>query len=188
MFKNSNLVKVGLVAIATSIIFSGCSSELDIVKDGVLKYNETITVGQALDNYEDCETSEWQSFETKNGAKVVNFTCKVNGVSEWIENVKEDLSKPKWAATLRSIKDARMDLESITKTYQFTINKDDSFQLNSATETWVWKDGTVYNTEKDMHRALGEAYNNQLTKLMKVNKDPYRAKSALQMPYQWGKK
>lgn len=174
--------------VVTALMLSGCGNNIDTVKNGVLKYNKTITVGQALDNYEDCETSDWKEFETKNGANIVNFTCNVKGVSSWIEEAQQELQKPDWAATLRAIKDGRMDLKSITKTYQFTINKDDSFQLNSAYETWVWKDGTVYNTEKDMNRALSEAYNNQTTQLMKVNKNPYSVTKALEMPYRWGHK
>jgi len=54
---------------------SGCSSDEDIVKDGVMNFNKSLTVGEALDNWSNCESKDWESFETSNGIKIVQFTC-----------------------------------------------------------------------------------------------------------------
>lgn len=54
---------------------SGCGSDEDIVKDGVMNFNKSLTVGGALDNWSNCESKKWENFETSNGIKIVQFTC-----------------------------------------------------------------------------------------------------------------
>lgn len=71
--------KLLLVSILSVTIFglSGCSSDIDRVKDGALQFNSTMTVGDALDNYEYCQDPEWTSYVTDKNIGVVKFSCKL---------------------------------------------------------------------------------------------------------------
>ncbi len=71
--------KLLLASILSVTIFglSGCSSDIDRVKDGILQFNSTMTVGDALDNYEYCQDPEWSSYETDKNIDVVKFSCKL---------------------------------------------------------------------------------------------------------------
>ena len=152
----------GFSVLSVIIGFTGCGSDIDTVKDGVLNFNKTTTVGQALDNNKNCESKEWSTFETDSGIKVVNFTCNVANVKEYIESIKDDLGtlEPKWK-NIDNIK--HLKLKSRIKIYQFTINKDDTFQANSVTEKYIWKDGTVYTRNLNINQALENAYKSNMT-------------------------
>ena len=40
-------------------MITGCGNNTDLVKDGIMNFNKTITVGNAFDNWNDCKNSEW---------------------------------------------------------------------------------------------------------------------------------
>lgn len=177
------------VSILVGILgISGCSdSPIDTVKDGVLKFNKTITVGEALDNWQNCKTRKWEAFKTNNGMQVVNFTCNLANIDEYIKSIKEGLSQnPKWK-NLDNIK--RLQLESDTITYQFTINKDNSFQLNSVQEKIKWKDGVTYTRDLKPLASMENAYNNYIKyKPMKLDShSAYLKYRALGGAYTMGK-
>jgi ABC-type metal ion transport system substrate-binding protein len=68
--------KVIFLFITLIVLFTGCEdSSISQVKNGVLAFNKKITVGEALDNWDNCYKRDWETFETKNGIKVVNFKC-----------------------------------------------------------------------------------------------------------------
>lgn len=81
------------------------------VKNGFLDYNETTTVGHAFDNWSHCNKSKWSKFTTKNKVNVVEFEC-ITNVGKMME-----------------IGDKIYTEKSLT--FQFTLNYDDSFQINS---------------------------------------------------------
>ncbi|WP_289106530.1 DUF2628 domain-containing protein [uncultured Pseudoalteromonas sp.] len=81
------------------------------VKNGFLDYNETTTVGHAFDNWSRCNKSKWSKFLTKNKVNVVEFECITN------------------AGKLMKLGDTIYTEKSLT--FQFTLNYDDSFQINS---------------------------------------------------------
>jgi len=61
----------GILTTMLMLGLSGCSDNTDLVKDGIMNFNKTITVGNTFDNWKDCENSEWSSFETDNKTPVV---------------------------------------------------------------------------------------------------------------------
>ncbi len=48
---------------------------ISLVKNGILKLNKTLTVGEAIDNYAGCIYTQWESFTSDNGIKIVQATC-----------------------------------------------------------------------------------------------------------------
>lgn len=149
-------------AIGFSVMLAGCGSGLDKVKSGVLEFNKTITVGQALDNWKSCASREWKEFKTDNGVQVVEFTCNQN-IAAYAEQLRAgNPSAP-------NLKLLYLDIASNKTIFQFTLNKDDTFQVDNVQIVTNWADGTSFTAPAgdDM---LKNAYDN------KVIFDPAEAK------------
>lgn len=146
--------KLFVVALAT-IMLSACGSNVDTVKSGTMEFNQTISVGEALDNWSSCQQGDWDEFETDNGVTVVEFTCK-HEIAGYVSKLKTLLKGQK-------IKDTSMlDLDNITQTFQFTINKDDSFQIDYVENSFTWKDGKTVNFQQKEVEELKSVYNNDV--------------------------
>ena len=143
------------MALLVSVLFVGCGSDIDMVKSGVMQFNKTTTVGEAFDNNKDCKKGEWESFETDNGAKVVQFTCYRKGVKEYFNKVKSFLKKVDDLSPL--------DVISNTGVYQFTINKDDTFQIDNVQTITKWADNKTTEVPLDAMQALAEIYENKIS-------------------------
>ena len=63
-----NMKKQIISVLLAVIILNGCGSNIDTVKKSTLKIDETITVGDAIDNYKMCSAVSWREFETDNVA------------------------------------------------------------------------------------------------------------------------
>jgi|GEM_PF-1419524 hypothetical protein len=154
-----------------ALLLAGCGSDVSLVKDGVMDFNQTITVGQALDNWRSCDGSNWEEFETENGVRVVSFECN-HDIAMFIDKVKK--------AGSHSTNDmSSLDVASITSIFQFTINQDDSFQLDGIYTRSVWADGEQLEDSSTKPLAiLKKAYENTL------HYDPDNNSQVLQ--YSWG--
>jgi hypothetical protein len=89
---------------------SGCSdSGVSTVKNGVLDFDKSITIGQAFDNYKYLKGVAWRSFTSDNGRDVVEVTG----------DIAFDLPLPDGEKTPKAV-------------FQFVINQDDTLQLKYA--------------------------------------------------------
>lgn len=133
--------------------------EVDIVKAGVMDFNQTITVGKALDNWQSCKDTNWKSFETKNGITVVEFTCQFN--LELI--LGNQRLHPKLA------KDYKKTLiNSGTQTFQFTLNQDRSFQIDNVQITLSYNNNKVRNFPyEDLTKALEMVYQDKILTILR---------------------
>lgn len=55
-----------------------------------MRFDKSITVGQAFDNWENCKDKKWIEFETNNKKQIVEFTCKINKMDctvQWLINL-----------------------------------------------------------------------------------------------------
>lgn len=134
---------------------SGSGSDIDAVKGGVMEFNKTTTLGQALDNWKSCENSNWSEFETSNGIKVVQFKCQ-HKIIAYMKKAKSLLPKKEQAEA------TQLDITSNVQTFQFTINKDDSFQIDNVQVKTTWSDGTSFNDSQKPVEQLETAYKNSL--------------------------
>jgi hypothetical protein len=100
---------------------SGCGSDIDIVKNGTINFNETTTVGKALDNWSNCQQSKWESFKTNNEAIVVQFTCTENNP---INDIKETVNN----IAMKSITEE--EIRRLELKYNFDVNN--QFDINLA--------------------------------------------------------
>lgn len=95
MYRNLKSVTSGILLIIV-ILFSGCSEEsvnlsnIEKVKNGVMNFDKSITIGQAFDNWNSCKNKKWNEFTTDNQKQIVEFTCKVNALDctiQWAINL-----------------------------------------------------------------------------------------------------
>ena len=150
-------IKLLIVGLFLSLFITGCLSEVDTVKSGVMNFNKTITVGEAFDNWNNCKKGEWETFETDNKIKVVQFTCLRKDIKEYMSKVKSFLSEKEQA------KASCLDVVSSTQTFQFTINKDDTFQIDNVQVETVWSDGKKYSDSQETMKELERVYENEIT-------------------------
>lgn len=55
----------------------GCGdSNTDIVKNATLNFNKTMTIGTAIDNFNDCKSVKWKD-TSKGGQNIVTATCEI---------------------------------------------------------------------------------------------------------------
>ena len=55
------------------VLFTGCfnNGNIDTVKNGTMSIDESLTIGQAFDNWNECENNKWDSIVEKNGRNIV---------------------------------------------------------------------------------------------------------------------
>lgn len=134
---------------------TGCGSDLDLVKGGIMEFNKTTTLGKALDSWKSCESRNWEEFETDNGVKVVQFACQ-HKVTQYMSKAKSLLSEEEQA------KADHLDIVSNVQTFQFTVNQDDTFQIDNVQVETTWKDGKSYKDSQKPIEQLETAYKNKL--------------------------
>jgi hypothetical protein len=116
-----------LLILLMSLFLVACSDDIDIVQNGVMSFNKSITVGQAFNNWRACKSNDtWHSFKTANGRRVVEFVCDKKNVKKLVKSLKV---KKEFIIT------------SIKETYQWIVNQDDSFQANNIQTETIWADG-----------------------------------------------
>lgn len=146
-----------LVLISTMCIaIAGCGSDTDKVKNGILEFNKTITVGQALDNWKSCESKSWEEFSAENGVKIVQFTCN-HKIKEYIEKVKVSVPEEINNGAIY------LDIASYIEKFQFTINNDDTFQIHNVSAETQWSDGEKVDGQQKPMEELEMAYSNKLS-------------------------
>lgn len=174
-------VVVNLVVVILALMLKGMfgGGDISLVKNGIMKFNKTITIGEAFDNWQNCETKKWDSFETSNHTRVVEFVCEPKNVSEYFNKAKSLLANEN--------KDfPELDIKSNKEIFQWTINKDGkTFQLDNVQVVTIWKDGKKLVSPENPIEALKSVYNNEISfEPSKLN--PMIAKQ-LQLIFQMGK-
>ena len=109
-------------------------NDVALVKNGVLDYDKSITVGEAFDNWKVCKDNiEWKAFQTDNKRRIVQFSC-----------------------------DKKDNTGSRLIVFQFKINKDDTFDLSYIGEEFIDTDGikTTANSSDTIRSSLKYVYDN----------------------------
>ena len=64
--------------IAAFILLAGCDGivgNIFIVKNGFLDMDETVTIGDAFDNWRICKETQWSEFISDNNKNIVEAKC-----------------------------------------------------------------------------------------------------------------
>lgn len=120
-----------------SLILSGCGSDLSSVKDGTMSFDNSITVGDAFDKYSYFTSTDWRSFETSNGRKIVE-----------VEGIFTDNYPAFQQLKVKGI-------EELSLVVQFRVNKDDSFEISAIKMNA--KNSSGEETEQDLGSTISEA-------------------------------
>lgn len=139
---------VASILVGTSLL-AACGSNVDTVKDGILKGYESLTVGQALDNYRNCTpgTQKWTEFETENGMNIVQFSCQDSTIMAASDRLSKKYAKDKSKQGQRMLN--IVALSDAQNVFQFSLHKSgDGFELQYSGTTLTWKDNKTHS-EKD---------------------------------------
>ena len=83
-----NSLSKPIVITVTASFIAGCAdSDVRMVRDSYLNIDSSVTVGNALDNKEICETTNWHSYEDDRGRVFVRHECHFKGFEENIHNL-----------------------------------------------------------------------------------------------------
>jgi hypothetical protein len=136
--------------------FSLFNSDVDTVKETVIKLDTTRSIGQAFDQWDKCSAKKWDTVKS-NKRNIVSFYCKFN--------IDQDVKTLTKAADINQNPDDKkiylnvIPVEYSNKLLIYVDGKDISF---AGTEVYYkFKNGKVYKeVEHDATRFLKTAYNN----------------------------
>jgi len=71
-----NKRNIGIIFLSMiTVLVANCSVEpMDVVKEGTLNFDESVTVGAALDGYSYFSESSWKTFNSSQGRTIVEFS------------------------------------------------------------------------------------------------------------------
>jgi len=135
-------------------LFGFTDADVEIVKNGVFDFNKTITVGDALSNWKSCDKVFWDNFRTENGVRVVEFSC-IHKAGDYFKNIEKIVSR-------REDVGSNLDIAYTIHRFFFTLNVDQSFQLDNVQAITVWNDETIYQQDSDPFEMLKMVYGNEV--------------------------
>lgn len=134
--------------ICFSLFLVSCGNDSTIQASYLDGYN-SLSVGEAFNNWGLCDSTSWQSFETENGRSIVEYQCtQFDEISETRENLRTIVSNLDPDIDLQAIGCAEylFNLEEhctfevqdyldtlanpITFAIQFTVNQNDTFEIS----------------------------------------------------------
>lgn len=138
------------------VLFTGCfnSNNISTVKNGTMSIDESLTIGQAFDNWNECENSKWDSIVEKNGRNIVVFSCAFKNIKSEINTLFQNNQITKLEFSLLDLKNAKFEIK-------WAINADKkSFKVDDIKVTYLWSDGLekTYNVNQSF---LGTIYKNE---------------------------
>ncbi|TLU83196.1 MAG: hypothetical protein FDX30_09065 [Chlorobium sp.] len=111
--------------------------DVSIIKDGVLKFDNTLTVGQAFDNYKYFNKVQWNSSKSENGRRIVTVIANI------------DLDKANNSTDSDNTSDNHLsNIKHIQFKQEFIINVDNTFNAGWYGVIGEIKDGTEVYPEK----------------------------------------
>ena len=119
------------------VLFSGCfnSSNINTVKKGTMSIDESLTIGQAFDNWNECENNKWDSIVEKNGRNIVVFSCT-------FKNIKSEINTLFQKNQITKLEFSLLDLNNAKFEIKWAINTDKkSFKVDDIKVTYLWSDG-----------------------------------------------
>lgn len=153
MFKK--VVLTASAACVLAVMLSGCTQDdVSLVKGTIMDIDRSLTVGEAFDNWQDCATREWETFETDNGRRVVQFTCDIKNAKEFYGLMSGYLGTNPVAFSVDYQK----------QIVQWVVNKDDTVSLSYVGTETTWLDGKRYAAKSDdPESTIRDAYINKLS-------------------------
>lgn len=147
-----NLVKKFILAMVALFVFDGCGGNTSMVKNSFLEGYESLTIGEAFDNYKYFKSTEWTEFTADNGTKVVQVDC-VGDYDEFKKQADIEAGNDKAMKMMVGLADLGFYRKVVV---QFTINHDDSFEVSNVQATT--KLGTMNLNEQEITKFFDSLY------------------------------
>jgi len=125
-------IQLFVMALFLVIFIIGCG-KVSTVKNGVLNFDKSITVGEAFDKYSYFSDTDWTDFETSNGREIVQVTGTFND---------KYMKQKGWT-------------KQFSKAFlivQFKVNKDNTFAISAIAVKFITLEGKT--KEIDMSKRL----------------------------------
>lgn len=158
-----NFVLTLFIAVPLLMAFGfGNSSKSDddyinFVKDNVFKFDKSLTIGQALDNYKYLKNKKWKFFKSDQGRKIVEFSGDIV-ISAYD---KKNTSHVR-AISSKKINDVKNKISSFIYRVQFKLHaNDESFDLGYSGYDLNYRDGEKENVQEEPNVTLSQIYNEQ---------------------------
>lgn len=126
IMKNINVTLAGI----TLAVISGCSSDIDTIREGRLQNLPEYTVSQALDNREICQDTDWSTLKDDKGRNIVRYKCEMKGIEEWYYDLAQELVNSE-TYTISEISSIKNKIESLrSKLIQFEDDQNEFTKLS----------------------------------------------------------
>ena len=104
------------------VLFTGCfnNGNIDTVKNGTMSIDESLTIGQAFDNWNECENNKWDSIVEKNGRNIVEFNCTFKNIKSEINTLFQNNLIEKYNFSLLDLKNNSNEDKS-TQTFNLNL-------------------------------------------------------------------
>lgn len=182
---------IAILAILYVLSIVGCSDEkqldspdknISLIKNEVLSFDKSLTIGEAFDGYSFFEDKKWKSFETDRKRQVVQFTGSFKNadimISEGIDSrekfykelfqtvprAKDSYETKKELGGLAVLKESKNSIDKLNFVVQFVINRDDSFQIVYICYELLLQSRELCKaalSKKDVLKVLTKIYNNE---------------------------
>lgn len=119
------------------IFFTGCFNQdpIKIVRNGTMTIDESLTIGQAFDNWKECENNQWKSIIEDNGRNIVEFNCN-------LKNIKSEIKTLFESDKITKLKFSLLDLANVKFEIKWAINTDKKgFKVDDIKIIYLWTDG-----------------------------------------------
>lgn len=90
VLRNKKMISTkSILPLVLSSLLAGCGDDsVNLVQDSYTYLNETLTIGQALNNRSICQKVDWSNFEDDKGRTIVEYKCYLNGAAEYFNTLK----------------------------------------------------------------------------------------------------
>lgn len=176
------MLKKIILSSSIFIISAYAADNISTVKNSIVNYDKSITIGQAFDKWKQCDSTKWENLVSDNGKKIVEYTCQMDSygkslqkqaILELEERIASDKKYLK-TSTFREVEEKRIKaLEDKipkikTKLFkkvlvQWVINVDNTVDF-AYSGVVVQDNGTMKDMSYDTYKLLADVYqNNYLT-------------------------
>ena len=175
-----------IIIITISLIIQACDQQPDLPPDATktqpqshiknvmnlkMDFDESKTVGDALNSWSECKERKWSEFKNAKKQPVVQFICSSTNIEEFIQQTISVLDKPD-SFMANTIHGEQFQIKSVITKFQWTEIQPGKYEITDAHNVWTWKNDKSQKNNNDAIPLLQAIYDNQITFDLALYKDP----------------
>ena len=175
-------LKAALAGISLAAL-TGCSSEIDVIREGRLELLPEYTVGQALESRKLCDSTDWTIIEDERGRDIVRYTCEFKDIEKnYRDTANEMIDAAKNDSRPVTLQERLNDLESeIARQKQLLKKAQDHIDSGKSWTETKTENGSTYTvwrrvkqqslTDIENHEREVRNIKNQISMVEKENQE-----------------